>query len=429
MFNSPVPAQETAGSATTSMQLPQRTLSAVSQNALKELAEECVCPISQSLMVDPVIAGDGHSYDRTQIETWMRQQEAAGTAVSSPQTRELLPDTRLVSNLALKRTIERLVGSGRLDAEIVENWKAAKVAAASAASDAARLKSLSHAPIGTRIILGTCFNLHVEPTMEAELVDGSRALSSLRGDLHHWRGATAGLFGGPGETGRLLIPDVSIDVVARALEPKSDSEETHNRRAPVDPEVLQSLLRVPEALAPAPLAADVLLASVLPATDPKWDVERDAAGGSHSVQVGVINAVEHVVRRLATIENGLPTAIQTEWQILDKELERRRNKGRLQGLRSLFENQHHLNVACVVDAVDDKGAFTLAFPGTASLQSDGETERATALTTEVPASFIGPGAVVAAAPPPGQMRGGLFGGGAPRGGLFGQMAGTAQIGD
>lgn len=334
-------------------------------------------------MVDPVIAGDGHSYDRTQIETWIHQQKAAGGVVSSPQTREALPDTRLVSNLALKRTIERLVGSGRLDAEIVEEWQATKVAAAQSAIDTTRLKSLSHAPIGTRIVLTTCFKLHLEPEIEAELVDGSRTLSSMKGDLHHSvMFGGGGLFGGGRiKTGRLLIADVNIDAVARSLVPKSDSQED-NSREPVDPEELQSLLQVPEALAPAPLPADALLASVLPATD-------------LSVQVGVTNAVEHIVRRLATIENGLPAAIQTEWQILDKELDRRRNNGRLSKLRGLLDCHHHLKVLCVVDAVDDKGAFTLAFPGTASPQSDGESGGATALTSQVPADFIGPGAVVA----------------------------------
>jgi len=389
------------------MQLQQpveRTLSAASQNALKELAEECVCPISQSLMVDPVIAGDGHSYDRIQIETWIRQEEAAGVAVTSPQTREPLPDTRLVSNLAVKRTIQRLVGSGRLDPEIVEEWQAAKVAAAQSASDATRLKSLSHAPIGTHIVLDTRFKLHLEPAMEAELVDGSRTLSSLRGDLHHCvvsRGT--GLFDGRNETGRLLIADVNIDAVARSLVPTSDSQQTDNSSDPVAPEGLQSLLQV-EALAPAPLPADALLASVLPATDPNLENVFSETNDMLSLQMGVANAVEHILRRLATIENGLPAAIQTEWQILDKELERRRNKYRLHRLRSLLHHRHHLKVACVVDAVDDKGAFTLAFPGMASPQSDGESGGATSLTSQVPANFIGPGAVVVVAP----RGGGLF---------------------
>ena len=35
---------------------------------LQELAEEIVCPISHALPVDPVLAADGFTYDRAQIE-------------------------------------------------------------------------------------------------------------------------------------------------------------------------------------------------------------------------------------------------------------------------------------------------------------------------------------------------------------------------
>ena len=31
---------------------------------------EFLCPISQELMVEPVVAADGHSYDQVEIEKW-----------------------------------------------------------------------------------------------------------------------------------------------------------------------------------------------------------------------------------------------------------------------------------------------------------------------------------------------------------------------
>ena len=46
----------------------QRAVSAHTHSVLGELADECICPCSHGLMVDPVIASDGVSYDRASIE-------------------------------------------------------------------------------------------------------------------------------------------------------------------------------------------------------------------------------------------------------------------------------------------------------------------------------------------------------------------------
>ncbi|KAG2438937.1 hypothetical protein HYH02_010730 [Chlamydomonas schloesseri] len=74
------------------------------------------CPISQDVMHDPVVAADGHTYERRLIEEWMRrgQQQGppgaagaggGGPAPRSPMANQPLPHTALVPNLALRSAI------------------------------------------------------------------------------------------------------------------------------------------------------------------------------------------------------------------------------------------------------------------------------------------------------------------------------------
>ena len=54
----------------------------------EEIPPELICPISQDLMVDdPVIASDGHSYERTCIEAWyLRQRTEVERAIRIVRT-------------------------------------------------------------------------------------------------------------------------------------------------------------------------------------------------------------------------------------------------------------------------------------------------------------------------------------------------------
>ena len=60
-----------------------------------------ICPISQAAMIDPVVAADGHSYERERIERWL-------TIYSnkSPMTNLVLQNTVLIPNHALRQEIE-----------------------------------------------------------------------------------------------------------------------------------------------------------------------------------------------------------------------------------------------------------------------------------------------------------------------------------
>ena len=59
------------------------------------------CPISHDVMVDPVIAPDGHSYEQAMLERWLRVNR------TSPLTQEPVPaGANLVRNHALRKAIE-----------------------------------------------------------------------------------------------------------------------------------------------------------------------------------------------------------------------------------------------------------------------------------------------------------------------------------
>ncbi|KDO32108.1 hypothetical protein SPRG_03326 [Saprolegnia parasitica CBS 223.65] len=58
-----------------------------------------VCPITCAVMVDPVMAVDGHTYERSAIETWFKKSHR------SPKTNCLLATTNVVANHTLKQAI------------------------------------------------------------------------------------------------------------------------------------------------------------------------------------------------------------------------------------------------------------------------------------------------------------------------------------
>lgn len=57
------------------------------------------CPITMTIMEDPVICSDGFSYERSAIESWLR------TNNTSPKTNEILPSKALNPNKTLKAAI------------------------------------------------------------------------------------------------------------------------------------------------------------------------------------------------------------------------------------------------------------------------------------------------------------------------------------
>ena len=73
---------------------------AATQAARPEPPDALVCPISMELMRDPVMAMDGHTYERGPIERWLADHQ------TSPKTNEPLPSTTLVPNHAVKSMVQ-----------------------------------------------------------------------------------------------------------------------------------------------------------------------------------------------------------------------------------------------------------------------------------------------------------------------------------
>lgn len=65
----------------------------------EEGPDEYYCPITCELMEDPVLAADGHSYERGAIEAWL------ATHATSPKSGEELPSNALIPNHALRNLI------------------------------------------------------------------------------------------------------------------------------------------------------------------------------------------------------------------------------------------------------------------------------------------------------------------------------------
>ena len=68
------------------------SIAAASIAAANELPEAYCCPITQLLMIDPVVTCDGYTYERTAIVQWLERRS------TSPLTGAPLAHTNLVSN-------------------------------------------------------------------------------------------------------------------------------------------------------------------------------------------------------------------------------------------------------------------------------------------------------------------------------------------
>ncbi len=63
-----------------------------------------LCPITQERMRDPVIAADGHTYERAAIEQWLRQ------SATSPVSRAPMKAAALIPNIALRAIADKVLG-------------------------------------------------------------------------------------------------------------------------------------------------------------------------------------------------------------------------------------------------------------------------------------------------------------------------------
>jgi len=73
------------------------------EEEIQEKPSSFICPITMSLMKSPVMASDGHSYERDAIQEHIRRQ---GANAKSPSTGERLAHHNLTPNHTLKKSID-----------------------------------------------------------------------------------------------------------------------------------------------------------------------------------------------------------------------------------------------------------------------------------------------------------------------------------
>ena len=90
------------GSREGSRERDQRGAAAEQRRTLSALKQDLRCPITLEVMRDPVIAGDGHSYEREAIERWLSSHR------TSPLTGSVIAHTTLIPNHRLRTLIQGL---------------------------------------------------------------------------------------------------------------------------------------------------------------------------------------------------------------------------------------------------------------------------------------------------------------------------------
>ena len=91
--------------------------------ATSNLIKTYTCPLSLSLMIDPVTMADGHSYERKEAEKYIKVQQRDSAVVKSPSTRKALANTDLTPNMTLRIAIETTIEAGHITGELVDEYK------------------------------------------------------------------------------------------------------------------------------------------------------------------------------------------------------------------------------------------------------------------------------------------------------------------
>ena len=91
-------------------------------SALKSVADEYVCPITQELPVNPAMAEDGRIYERGAIEGWLARPRPADQPVKSPVTNEKM-GPRLLPAVQVRNSIKAMVQSGALSGDKADAWR------------------------------------------------------------------------------------------------------------------------------------------------------------------------------------------------------------------------------------------------------------------------------------------------------------------
>ena len=73
------------------------------QNKTVEGIPSIICPITQEIMIEPVIAFDGHTYEKNAIQQWFQSNN------KSPISGQKLPNRVLIANHTIRKTIAEII--------------------------------------------------------------------------------------------------------------------------------------------------------------------------------------------------------------------------------------------------------------------------------------------------------------------------------
>ena len=90
---------------------PPAVATATNDDSEKGPPDDLICPITSDLMKDPVVASDGHTYERKAIEDLIQTAKANGKSTKSPVTNQVLRSTDVHPNKMAKRLCQEWVKS------------------------------------------------------------------------------------------------------------------------------------------------------------------------------------------------------------------------------------------------------------------------------------------------------------------------------
>jgi hypothetical protein len=98
---------------------------------LLDAPEDFVCPLTHELLIDPVVAACGYSYQRKSFEEWVAKCRAKGLQLTSPKTGARM-EGHMVTNRLLKHQVEDYIEARR------EAWRQRGEGARAAAAGGGR---------------------------------------------------------------------------------------------------------------------------------------------------------------------------------------------------------------------------------------------------------------------------------------------------
>lgn len=105
----PLVRQPTSSTSPTSPAAPEWDPPKLLEHLAQVLPAECECPITHEPMHDPVVAADGHTYERHAITRWLESKASP----KSPKTGAVMDNKALVPNHAMKSMIQEAVEAFR----------------------------------------------------------------------------------------------------------------------------------------------------------------------------------------------------------------------------------------------------------------------------------------------------------------------------